>query len=98
MKALKPEDVAKQQPLHVIDIRPLTDDVLEVDTHTSLDAIQAGHVPDIAHDTPILVICQYGSISELAAAYLAAAGFREVYNLAGGVRAYQRWLAVNQTL
>lgn len=92
MKTLQPEEVAKNQPLHVMDIRPLTDDVLEVDTHTSLEAIQAGTLPDIARDTPVLVICQYGRVSELAAAYLATAGFSEVYNLAGGVQAYRRWL------
>lgn len=92
MKSLQPEQVAHKQPLHVIDIRPLTDDVLEVNTHTSVDAIQTGNLPDLPRDTPLLVICQYGRVSELAAAYLEAAGFSEVYNLAGGVKGYRRWL------
>jgi len=93
MTSLKPEDIAQKQPLHVVDIRPLTDDVLEVNTHTSVDAIQTGSLPDLPRDTPLLVICQYGRVSELAAAYLEAAGFCEVYNLAGGVQAYRRYLA-----
>lgn len=93
MKSLKPEDIAQKQPLYVVDIRPLTDDVLTVDTHTSLEAIQASSLPDVVRDMPVLVICQYGRVSELAAAYLEAAGFGEVYNLAGGVQAYRRWLA-----
>jgi monothiol glutaredoxin len=93
MKSLKPEEITSKQSLHIVDIRPLTDDVLAVDTHTSLEAIQAGSLPEASRHTPILVICQYGRVSELAAAYLEAAGFREVYNLAGGVKAYQRWQA-----
>jgi rhodanese-related sulfurtransferase len=92
MKSLKPADIPLKQPLYVIDIRPLTDDVFNVDTHMSVDAIQTGSLPEVACDTPLLVICQYGRVSELAAAYLEAAGFSEVYNLAGGVTAYQRWL------
>jgi monothiol glutaredoxin len=93
MKSLKPEEITSKQSLYIVDIRPLTDDVLAVDTHTSLEAIQAGSLPEASRHTPILVICQYGRVSELAAAYLEAAGFREVYNLAGGIKAYQRWQA-----
>jgi len=93
MTSLKPEDIAQKQPLHVVDIRPVTDNVLNIDTHISFNAIQAGTFPDIARDMPVLVICQYGRVSELAAAYLEAAGFCEVYNLAGGVQAYRRYLA-----
>jgi len=97
MKTLQPEEVLLEQPWYVVDIRPLTDDVfdidtLDIDTHTTLDAIQTGSFPDVPCDTPMLIICQYGRVSELAAAYLEAAGFSEVYNLAGGIQAYRRWV------
>jgi rhodanese-related sulfurtransferase len=97
MNSLHPKDVAHKQPLYIIDIRPVTDpvtaEVFKVDIHTSLEQLQTGTLPDVPRATPLLVVCHYGRVSELAAAYLEAAGFSEVYNLAGGVRSYRRWLA-----
>jgi rhodanese-related sulfurtransferase len=55
----------------------------------SLEALQAGEFPDIAKNEPIYLICERGQISELAGLYLEAAGFREVYNISGGMIAWR---------
>ncbi|HSJ05911.1 MAG TPA: rhodanese-like domain-containing protein [Longimicrobiales bacterium] len=66
---------------------------------------EAGRVPGVAHiplgylperldevprDRPVIVYCQSGARSAIAASVLAAAGITDVFNLAGG---YQAWLA-----
>lgn len=38
-------------------------------------------------DRPVLLVCRSGSRSNMAAAFLARAGFRQVANLAGGLQA-----------
>lgn len=40
-------------------------------------------------DQPVVVYCQTGSRSARAAAQLAKAGYQQVYNLAGGIMAWQ---------
>jgi len=56
----------------------------------SLEAVQAGEVPDLPKDTPIYIVCEHGQISELAALYLETAGFTDVHNVAGGMRACRK--------
>ena len=58
----------------------------------SLEALQAGDLPDLPKNEPICVMCEHGAVSELAGLYLEAAGFTEVYNLAGGVAAYRIYM------
>lgn len=60
----------------------------------SLEQAQAGELPELPKDTPIVVVCERGQISELVGLYLEAADFRDVSNLAGGMRAW-RALAEN---
>jgi len=54
----------------------------------SLEAVQLGDLPDLPKDEAIYLICQRGAISELLGLYLEEAGFKEVYNVAGGMNAY----------
>ena len=55
----------------------------------SLEALQAGEVPDVPKSEAVYLICERGTVSELAGLYLEAAGFSEVYNVTGGMRAYR---------
>jgi rhodanese-related sulfurtransferase len=52
------------------------------------------HLPSRLHEIDrereIAVICHHGGRSERAAAFLAARGFRSVYNVSGGIDAYAR--------
>lgn len=54
----------------------------------SLEAVQAGELPDVPKDEPVYLICQRGAVSELLGLYLEEAGFTDVYNVAGGMNAY----------
>lgn len=54
----------------------------------SLEAVQRGELPDLAPDTPVYLVCERGQVSELAGLYLEAAGFAQVYHLAGGTKAW----------
>ncbi len=56
----------------------------------SLEEVQAGDLPDVPKDAPIYLICERGQVSELAGLYLEAAGFEEVYNVAGGMMAWRK--------
>ncbi len=49
--------------------------------------LQAG-LPDVARDTPLLIICRSGGRSGRAAAALKQMGYSEVYNMAGGMIAW----------
>ena len=56
----------------------------------SLEEVQDGKLPDLDKDTPIYLICEYGQFSELIGLYLEEAGFTNVANLAGGMRAFRQ--------
>jgi rhodanese-related sulfurtransferase len=75
------------------DTRPLAQyekDALPGAHHLSLEGVQAGQLPDLALDKPVYLICERGLMSDLVALYLEAAGFSEVYNVAGGMVAWRR--------
>ena len=55
----------------------------------SLEEVQAGSLPDVPKEEPVYLICERGQVSELAGLYLEAAGFGEVYNVAGGMGAWR---------
>lgn len=77
--------------LHLFDTRPpalIERDGLPGVQPISLEAVQRGELPDVAKDAPIYLICQRGAVSELLGLYLEEAGFRDVYNVAGGMNAY----------
>jgi len=51
------------------------------------DVLRSG-LPGVAKDTPVLVICRSGGRSGRAAAALATMGYQHVYNMAGGMMAW----------
>ncbi len=54
----------------------------------SLEAVGRGVLPELPPDKPVYLICERGQVSELAGLYLEAAGFENVFHLAGGTRAW----------
>ena len=69
------------------------------------ESYQVGHITNAVHldnsgvqsfidaaeqDTPVIVCCYHGNMSQSAGAYLASKGFEEVYSLDGG---YSEWSA-----
>ena len=56
----------------------------------SLEEVQDGKFPDVDKATAIYLICEYGQFSELIGLYLEEAGFTNVSNLAGGMRAFRQ--------
>ena len=53
-----------------------------------LGAVLQSGLPDVARDTPLLVICRSGGRSGRAAAALTQMGYTDVYNMAGGMIAW----------
>ena len=54
--------------------------------------VQEGKLPDVAKHEPVYVICERGQVSELVGLYLEAAGFEQVFNVAGGMKALRQVL------
>lgn len=50
----------------------------------------AERLAEIPRDRPVVVMCHKGGRSRQVAAYLLACGYREVFNLAGGIDAWAR--------
>jgi len=46
-------------------------------------------VGELPQERPLIVYCAIGGRSEMAARFLASRGFREVYNLSGGIKAWR---------
>jgi rhodanese-related sulfurtransferase len=58
--------------------------------HLPLEQVQRGQLPDLGFDEPIYLICEYGHISELVGLYLETAGFKKLFNVEGGMKAWRR--------
>ena len=73
----------------LFDVRPVPKPVFGLEPWPlDLTALQRGDVPELARDTPMYLVCERGQVSELAGLYLEAAGFTQVYHLAGGTKAW----------
>jgi len=75
-----------KQDVNIVDIRDLASfnhghivNAEHLDNHALPDFIN-----DTDHDTPLVVCCYHGNMSQSAGAYLAEQGFVEVYSLDGG--------------
>jgi len=62
--------------------------LLSSTTFLSLDDVQEGQSPNVNQDEALYVLCNHGYLSELASLYLEVAGFKEVYNITGGLAAF----------
>lgn len=52
--------------------------------------IRHGRLPDLGHDAEVILVCEWGRLSELAGLYLEARGFSRVGHLTGGIDALRR--------
>ena len=53
---------------------------------------------NIPQDIPVIVYCEKGIRSVIAIQRLEAAGFANLYNLQGGMKAWKNWLSTQQAL
>jgi hydroxyacylglutathione hydrolase len=89
---IEPLEVAGRGDLQIIDVRRESE-------------WNAGHIPgarhlflgelparlgELSHDRPIVTHCESGSRSAIAASLLRAGGFKNVYNMAGGIDAWRK--------
>ena len=86
----RPGDIAMTPGLTIIDVREtseLTDDLGHIHSvyHVQLQRLLESGLPDLPEDAPVVLVCRSGRRSATAAASLVARGYREVYNLVGGM-------------
>lgn len=86
--------LAKPAPPLLVDVQPDLDYAVgrlpghvHVDAHRTLMAGDYRPLPD--KNQPIVLYCLTGQVSQSAAAHLIRAGYREVYNLDGGVMEWE---------
>ena len=79
--------------------RPLLVDVRELDEIVAVRAEDVVVIPmsqfarryrELPDDQPLMLICASGGRSAMAAAFLAANGYRDAVNVAGGTHAWER--------
>ncbi|MGZ8502419.1 MAG: rhodanese-like domain-containing protein [Candidatus Limnocylindrales bacterium] len=79
--------------------RPLLVDVRELDEIVAVRAEDVVVIPmsqfaqrfrELPDDQPLMIICASGGRSGMAAAFLAANGYRDAVNVAGGTQAWER--------
>lgn len=89
MKGLSPSELnaLQQQGAQLVDVRSpqlFARDGLAGAINAPLAEIQMGQ-HQLPRNGPLVLICERGLQSQLAALYLEADGYTEVYNLAGGL-------------
>lgn len=99
-----PSAVSARPTVQQLSVSELPQNVFILDVREPWEYAQ-GHVPESAliplgqlasrlaelpQDRPIYVICRSGNRSQQAAELLVASGFSEVYNVQGGMLAYER--------
>lgn len=79
------------EPLELLDVRtPEERAVAHIEGSRLLDEAEAGRVAALDRDVPLVFHCHHGGRSRAAAEHFAALGFREVYNVSGGIEAWSR--------
>ncbi|HKI99451.1 MAG TPA: rhodanese-like domain-containing protein [bacterium] len=93
---LSPDEAAQRKDLTVVDVRQkneLHGDLGHIpgSVHIPLDRLfSAGPPSKWKPETPLLVVCRSGARSASAASQLAQMGFTDLYNLQGGMIAWNR--------
>ncbi len=76
-------------PLVLLDVRtPEEREIARIDGSRLLDAEVAGSIATLPPETLLVFQCHHGMRSQAAAEYFAERGFRNVWNLAGGIEAW----------
>jgi len=77
------------KPLWLFDVRtPEERELAKFDDSTLLDADGKAQLDALDRDTALVLYCHHGIRSQVAAEHCLRMGFREVYNLAGGLEAW----------
>jgi rhodanese-related sulfurtransferase len=61
---------------------------IEGAVHVPLRKILSGNVPELAPEKDVICYCHHGVRSQQAAQFLLRKGFRQVFNLRGGIHAW----------
>ena len=88
------EDVAAKNPPQTLQIVDIRDDQSYASGHMEnaihLDNVNLQEfIQNAEFDSPLLVYCYHGHMSQSAAAYLAEQGFTRTYSLDGGYEAWE---------
>ena len=79
------------QALELFDVRPDVErNKAKIDWAKKLDREGQDYLFSLPRETPIAFYCHHGLRSRSAAEHFLAEGFREVYNLEGGIDAWSR--------
>ena len=77
------------EPLDLVDVRTEHERALaSIAGSKLLDDDRHQHLLSLDRDTPIVFQCHHGMRSQAAAEYFARSGFRNLFNLAGGIDAW----------
>ena len=92
VRALSPADAqARLQAgtLRIVDVRPGEERAL-ASINAEFATLDEGLAPfeSLARDTPLAFLCHHGGRSQQAAEHFRQLGFREVYNISGGIEAW----------
>jgi len=83
--------IASGQPIELVDVRTESERELAlIDGARLLDTAYHDYLLDLDPDTLIVFQCHHGIRSQAAAEYFLQHGFRNLYNLAGGIEAWSR--------
>jgi monothiol glutaredoxin len=79
------------KPLHLYDVRtPGERAMAAIPGSVLLDASVAETIEQLPRDTPLYFHCHHGGRSQRAAEHFVGLGFREVYNVTGGIDAWSQ--------
>ena len=63
-----------------------------------LKEIFEGTYSSITSDLKIVLVCDTGQLSKVAAAIMAEEGFTQVFSIKGGMRRYNRWMKLSRNM
>jgi monothiol glutaredoxin len=77
--------------IHLFDVRPERERALaKIEAARALDAAGQAYLLSLERDAPIALLCHHGIRSQAAAEQLLGEGFRNVYNVTGGIDAWSQ--------
>ena len=83
--------MASDTPYELVDVRlKLERSIAAIDGFRQLDQAYHDHLIACGRDTPIIFQCHHGIRSQQAAEYFRQQGFRQLYNVEGGIEAWSR--------
>jgi monothiol glutaredoxin len=92
VRALSPAEAdarVKAGTLVLVDVRPLEERTLaSVDAPVRTLDDGTAYLEALPRDTPLAFLCHHGQRSAQAAEHFRGLGFREVYNITGGIEAW----------